>query len=36
VDIAAIGNSDWTGVQSLNKRERSEYLAKLQRLGLPK
>jgi thymidylate synthase (FAD) len=36
VDIAAIRNNDWTGVQIINKRERSEYLAKLQRLGLPK
>jgi thymidylate synthase (FAD) len=36
VDIAAIRNSDWTGVQIDNKREREEYLAKLQRLGLPK
>jgi thymidylate synthase (FAD) len=36
VDIAAIKNSDWTGVQIMNKREREEYLAKLQRLGLPK
>ena len=36
VDIAAIRNNDWTGVQIDNKREREEYLAKLQRLGLPK
>jgi thymidylate synthase (FAD) len=36
VDIAAIRNNDWLGAQILNKREREEYLAKLQRLGLPK
>jgi thymidylate synthase (FAD) len=36
VDIAAIRNSDWTGVQIDNKREREEYLAKLKRLGLPR
>jgi thymidylate synthase (FAD) len=33
VDIAAIRNNDWQGVQILNKREREEYLVKLQRLG---
>jgi thymidylate synthase (FAD) len=33
VDIAAIRNNDWHGVQILNKREREEYLVKLQRLG---
>lgn len=36
VDIAAIKNNDWQGVQIPNKREREEYVAKLQRLGLPK
>jgi thymidylate synthase (FAD) len=33
VEIAAIKNNDWQGVQILNKREREEYLVKLQRLG---
>ena len=33
VDIAAIKNNDWAGAQILNKREREEYLVKLQRLG---
>jgi thymidylate synthase (FAD) len=33
VDIAAIRNNDWAGAQILNKREREEYLVKLQRLG---
>jgi thymidylate synthase (FAD) len=33
VDIEAIKNNDWQGVQILNKREREEYLVKLQRLG---
>ena len=36
VDIAAIRNNDWTGVQIDNKREQGEYLEKLKRLGLPK
>ncbi len=36
VDLAAIRNNDWQGVQIPNKREREEYLAKLHRLGLPK
>jgi thymidylate synthase (FAD) len=36
VDLAAIRNNDWQGVQILNKREREEYLVKLHRLGLPK
>lgn len=36
VDIAAIKNNDWAGVQIPNKREREEYFAKLHRLGLPK
>jgi thymidylate synthase (FAD) len=33
VDIAAIKNNDWQGGQIPNKREREEYLVKLQRLG---
>lgn len=36
VDIAAIKNNDWLGVKILNKREREEYLVKLQRLGFPR
>jgi thymidylate synthase (FAD) len=36
VDIAAIKNNDWAGVQIQNKREREEYLGKLKRLGLPR
>jgi len=36
LDIAAIQSSDWAGSMFTNDRERNEYLAKLQRLGLPK
>jgi thymidylate synthase (FAD) len=36
LDIAAIQGNDWTGSIFSNERERNEYLAKLQRLGLPK
>jgi thymidylate synthase (FAD) len=34
VEIAAIKNNDWQGVQILNKRERDEYLAKIKTLNL--
>jgi thymidylate synthase (FAD) len=36
LDIAAIQSSDWAGSMFTNDRERNEYLAKLQRLELPK
>ena len=34
VDIAAIKNGDWTGLQITNKRERDEFLAKVKTLNL--
>jgi thymidylate synthase (FAD) len=34
VDIAAIKAGDWAGTQILNKRERNEYLAKIETLNL--
>jgi thymidylate synthase (FAD) len=34
VDIAAIKNGDWAGLQIANKRERDEFLAKIKTLNL--